>query len=420
MSDTLVKVENVSKKFCRSLKRSLWYGMQDIGAELLGRSHSQNGLAPLRTDEFWAIKELDFELKRGDCLGLIGRNGAGKSTLLKILAGLLKPDHGRITIHGRLGALIELGTGFNPILSGRENVYVNGSILGFSRKEIDRKFDEIVAFSEIEEFIDTPVKNYSSGMKVRLGFAVAVHMDPDVLILDEVLAVGDAGFRMKSYNKMREMMNSAAVIFVSHSMPNISRACNQVLLLERGQEMFAGVDVSTGIQKYLDMFEGESPRIEYNEKAQIERLTIYSRQRPTPINSQVPVFNYLDDLVFEMTLHLDPDVAEFHIMLQITDKDMKIVAQYLTEQFYQGFTNSAPNMMARIVCPEVALADGDYVLTVFVQGNAGHDRPFEILATYRTYWNFKMKGLRYMVYAPVHLKGEVEVMPMPAFSSLPN
>lgn len=410
MSEPLVKVENVSKKFCRSLKRSLWYGVQDIGAELLGRGHSQNEQPPLRPDEFWAVQDVNFELKRGDCLGLIGRNGAGKSTLLKVLAGLLKPDAGRITIHGRLGALIELGTGFNPILSGRENIYVNGPILGFSRQEIDRKFDEIVAFSEIEEFIDTPVKNYSSGMKVRLGFAVAVHLDPDVLILDEVLAVGDAGFRIKSYNKMREMMDHSAVIFVSHSMPNISRACNQVLLLERGQETFAGADVNTGIQKYLDMFEGESPRIEHSEKAQIECLTICSPQRPAPANGQVPVFNYLDDLIFEMTLHLDPDVAEFHIMLQITDKDMKIVAQYLTEQFYQGFANSAPNMMVRIVCPEVTLADGEYVLTVFVHGNAGHDRPFEILATYRTYWNFKMKGLRYMVYAPVHLKGEVEVM----------
>ena len=175
----------------------MWYGVKDMGSELFGRRNSNPDKPELRPDEFWAVQNVSFELNRGDCLGLIGRNGAGKSTLLKMLNGLLKPDTGRIEMHGRIGALIELGTGFNPILSGRENIYINGSLLGFTKAEIDQKFDAIVDFAEIGEFIDMPVQNYSSGMKVRLGFSVAAQMEPDVLLVDEVLAVGDMNFKLK-------------------------------------------------------------------------------------------------------------------------------------------------------------------------------------------------------------------------------
>src|SRR5690606_14679453 len=161
--------------------------------------------------------------RRGECLGLIGHNGAGKSTLLKMINGLIKPDVGAITIKGRVGALIELGAGFDPILTGRENIYINGQILGFTKKEVDRKFDSIVDFSGISQFIDTPVRNYSSGMKVRLGFSVAIHMEPDVLLVDEVLAVGDLAFVIKSLNAMQQLMKKCAVIFVTHSMPLMSR-----------------------------------------------------------------------------------------------------------------------------------------------------------------------------------------------------
>ncbi|MDP3817157.1 ABC transporter ATP-binding protein, partial [Pseudomonas sp.] len=200
MSEALVKVDGVSKKFCRSLKRSLWYGMQDLGSELIGNPHGGGG--DLRKDEFWAIKDVSFELKRGECLGLIGRNGAGKTTLLRMLNGLIKPDQGRIEMRGRVAALIALGAGFNPILTGRENIYVNASVLGLRKREIDEKFEEIVEFAELGEVIDAPVQSYSSGMSVRLGFSIAVRMDPDVLIVDEVLAVGDMGFRSKCYNEI--------------------------------------------------------------------------------------------------------------------------------------------------------------------------------------------------------------------------
>jgi len=251
MSDTLIVVESVSKKFCRSLKRSLWYGMQDLGSELSGHRHGGNG--ELRADEFWAIKDLSFEIKRGECLGLIGHNGAGKTTLLRILTGLIKPDQGRVEMRGRVGALIALGAGFNPILTGRENIYVNGSILGLSKKQIDDSFDDIVEFAELREFIETPVATYSSGMTMRLGFAVASTLNPDVLILDEVFAVGDARFRAKCFNKMHELLEHASVIFVSHNLPQVTRVSTQMLLLDRGRVIASGPDLGNIVSLYHSM-----------------------------------------------------------------------------------------------------------------------------------------------------------------------
>ena len=203
----------------------------------------------LRTDEFWAVKDVSFELRRGECLGLIGHNGAGKTTLLKMLNGLIKPDAGAINIRGRVGALIALGAGFNPILTGRENIFVNASVLGLSKKETSDKIEEIIDFAEIGEFIDMPVQNYSSGMTVRLGFAVATAMNPDVLILDEVLAVGDARFRNKCYNKIGKMHSHAATIFVSHAMDQVAQVCDRVLVMHHGCPCYVG-DVSAGVAMY--------------------------------------------------------------------------------------------------------------------------------------------------------------------------
>lgn len=251
MADTLIKVENVSKKFCRSLKRSLWYGVQDLGSELIGRNNNHK---ELRKGEFWAVKDVSFEVKRGNTLGLIGRNGAGKTTLLRMLNGLIKPDSGRIEVNGRMQALIALGAGFNPILTGRENVYVNASVLGIRKAEIDRRFDEIVSFSGIEEFIDTPVQNYSSGMAVRLGFAVAAHLDPDILLVDEVLAVGDEGFQSKCLNKIGDLKKrGTGIILVSHNMHAISTFANRVVLMNNGmQDLFE--NVPAGIKTYRRLF----------------------------------------------------------------------------------------------------------------------------------------------------------------------
>lgn len=232
MAETLVKVENLSKKFCRNLKRSLWYGIKDIGAELRG---SRRLKSDLRRDEFWALKDVNFEIKQGELIGLIGPNGAGKTTLLKVLSGLIKPDHGRIEIRGKIQALIALGAGFNPILTGRENIYVNGAILGFTKKQLDGMIDEIVDFAEIGEFIDMPVQSYSSGMHVRLGFSVAVNLKPNILIVDEVLAVGDASFKRKARNKMMELLHSGiSVLFVSHNMALVSSITSRCIYLKKG------------------------------------------------------------------------------------------------------------------------------------------------------------------------------------------
>ena len=249
-NEVLVQVEGLSKKFCKSLKKSLKYGLYDLMGNLRGKDTSDD----LRPDEFWALKDINFEVRRGECLGLIGHNGAGKSTLLKILNGLINPDHGKVTMRGRVGALIELGAGFNPIMTGRENIYNNGAVLGFSREEIDTKVEEIIEFAEIREFIDMPVRSYSSGMKVRLGFAVAAQMEPDVLIIDEVLAVGDLGFVLKCFKQIDEILPNTAIIFVSHSMPMVSRICNQIMLLEKGVSKIQGEFVSQAIDSYYTKF----------------------------------------------------------------------------------------------------------------------------------------------------------------------
>lgn len=249
MSDTLIKVDNVSKKFCRSLKKSLWYGMQDLGRELAGRPHGGDG--QLRPDEFWAVKDVSFEVKRGECLGLIGRNGAGKTTLLKMLNGLIKPDAGRIEMRGRVGALIALGAGFNPILTGRENIYVNASVLGLKKSEIDAKFEEIVEFAELGDFIESPVQSYSSGMVVRLGFAIAAKTEPEVLLLDEVLAVGDARFQVKCINRIRELQRSGvATILVSHNMTDIMRYTDTGIYLQDAR-IKAGGTIRDVVNAYL-------------------------------------------------------------------------------------------------------------------------------------------------------------------------
>ena len=188
--------------------------------------------------EFWALRDVSFEVRRGDVVGIIGRNGAGKSTLLKILSRITDPSEGECFIHGRLASLLEVGTGFHPELSGRENVYLNGSILGMSKREIDSKFDEIVAFSEVEKFLDTPVKRYSSGMYVRLAFSVAAHLDPEILVIDEVLAVGDTAFQEKCLGKMNDVARAGrTVLFVSHNMHAVRRLCSRAILLDSGRIM---------------------------------------------------------------------------------------------------------------------------------------------------------------------------------------
>ncbi|MBD2362803.1 ATP-binding cassette domain-containing protein [Anabaena minutissima FACHB-250] len=255
-SDIVLCVKGVSKKFCRDLKQSLMYGVQDITSELLGLREKSD---QLRKKEFWALNNVSFELRRGEALGLVGKNGSGKSTLLRIIAGLIKPDSGCVEVNGRVAPLIALGAGFNPILTGRENIYANMAILGLSKKEIDERFDEVIKFAEIGDAIDAPVQTYSSGMAARLGFASAIHTEPDILLIDEVLAVGDAKFQSKCYQKLNELrQNGSSFILVSHSSHSIATVCDRAIYLQKGEKVLSG-DVTPVLNKYeYDLFQLKS------------------------------------------------------------------------------------------------------------------------------------------------------------------
>lgn len=235
MSNTVIKVENISKKYnlnhivSQDQNDLLITSLKDIGKGILGKKQ--------KAEEFWALNDVSFDVKKGDRVGIIGKNGAGKSTLLKILSRIVTPTTGRVEFEGRMASLLEVGTGFHGDLTGRENIFLNGSILGMSKAEITKKFDEIVDFSEIEKFIDTPVKRYSSGMYVRLAFAVAANLEPEILVVDEVLAVGDSTFQKKCLGKMEEVSQNEGktILFVSHSIETVLRLCNTGILLEAGR-----------------------------------------------------------------------------------------------------------------------------------------------------------------------------------------
>lgn len=260
--DIVLRADHVSKKFCRTLKHVMIYGAKDIASNMVGlSSHSER----LRNGEFWAVDDVSFELRWGETLGLIGPNGSGKSTMLKMINGIFMPDKGSIEIKGRVGALIEVGAGLHPMLTGRENIYVNGAILGMSKKEIDRKFDEIVDFADIGDFIDAPVKHYSSGMHVRLGFAIAAHCEPDILLVDEVLAVGDISFQNKCLNRISELFKSGntTIIFVSHDMNAVRLLCNRCLVLNNGVMMLDGPSAEA-VKNFANMIFGQKKSFNSN------------------------------------------------------------------------------------------------------------------------------------------------------------
>jgi lipopolysaccharide transport system ATP-binding protein len=265
MTHSVIQVENLSKKYVlrhrqgdrqyKTLRDSLSQGARSLISTLDPR-HQRNQRSS--KEEFWALKDVSFEVKQGDKVGIIGRNGAGKSTLLKILSQIVKPTAGRIRVQGRMASLLEVGTGFHPELTGRENIFLNGAILGMGKAEIQRKFDEIVAFAEVDKFLDTPVKRYSSGMYVRLAFAVAAHLEPEILIVDEVLAVGDVQFQNKCIGKMQEVGKAGrTILFVSHNLGTLQTLCSRAVLLNQGTVL---VDDTAGsaVEHYLQLLEKAS------------------------------------------------------------------------------------------------------------------------------------------------------------------
>jgi lipopolysaccharide transport system ATP-binding protein len=337
MSDIIIKAEHVGKSYLIGHQRQQGYtALRDVMAQKAksfakGIKNTFSGKQLIdgnEVEEFWALKDVSFEIKRGDAVGIIGRNGAGKSTLLKVLSRITEPTTGKITLNGRVASLLEVGTGFHPELSGRENIYLNGAILGMSRAEIKTKFDEIVDFSGVEKFLDTPVKRYSSGMYVRLAFSVAAHLEPEILVVDEVLAVGDAEFQKKCLGKMNDVSQKEGrtVLFVSHNMIAIKQLCSSGILMKNGSIVCAS-SVQNTIDEYLksndsiesykvpndpvkptQILELLTEKIEYTYKEDIAvRLTIKNDSNERGVRCNVTFFDMLDQLLFFEMIEVLPN-----------------------------------------------------------------------------------------------------------------
>lgn len=287
MNNPIIEVKNLSKKYTLG-ERQPYYSFRDT---ISGIFHTPFRRERLEKDEFWALKDVSFDVNEGDVVGVIGRNGAGKSTLLKILSQITPPTEGEIILRGRVASLLEIGTGFHPELTGRENIYLNGAILGMKRWEINNKFKEIIDFSEIEKFLDTPVKHYSSGMYTRLAFSVAAHLEPEILLVDEVLAVGDAQFQKKCLGKMSEVSKQGrTVFFVSHNLSAVESLCNKAILLEGGSVVSSG-NTRSIVQKYIETNSVVSSEIIYNKQsskdAYIKKISVMGDINSLSFNKRI-------------------------------------------------------------------------------------------------------------------------------------
>ena len=414
--EVLVKVEGVAKKYCKDLKRSLRYGLQELMSEFFLQQHPTT---MLRRHEFWALQDVNFELTRGEAFGIIGVNGSGKTTLLKIMQGLLKPTKGQVTMKGHVGALISLGAGFQPLLTGRENIYVNASILRVPKRQVDKRLNEILAFAELGDFIDAPIKTYSSGMRGRLGFAIATHLiDPDVLLLDEVLATGDWKFKDKCFRRMEEIVSSGAtVIFVSHLVPKVEKFCNRAMLLHKG--VVKGIGPATEIcQMYYDLPEIEVPP---NPRVRRKKLAKMLKQRDASSTDTPPVelngtpitaidgdsslepeilaiellnhqgniqdeFHTLDTLITRIHCSLFPYPEKIHVTVQLLTPGDELSVSYFSTEFSteefahrsdeNGSQSLAPSdqvqsrseapIKMECTIPELLLREGKYRVSVTI------------------------------------------------------
>lgn len=330
----ILKAENISKQYrlgtvgtgtlSDDLKR-WWYNMRGKEDPFLkvGAINERSSLAI--EDYVWALRDINFEVKQGEVLGIIGKNGAGKSTLLKLLSRVTSPTTGSIRTKGRIATLLEIGTGFHPELTGRENIFMNGAVLGMSRMEIKNKLEEIIAFSGCEKYIDTPVKRYSSGMTVRLGFAVAAHLEPEILVVDEVLAVGDAEFQKKAIGKMNSLSKGEGrtVLFVSHNMASIKSLCSKTIVLENGAVVFEG-DSSEGIDHYLQLNKNSGFVGEYSTHVEaesgIESLQIIDKNEN--IRTE---FSFDEPIYIKSKLHVDEKNLNAHFGFRVIDRNDKII-----------------------------------------------------------------------------------------------
>ncbi len=399
--DCAIRVENLSKQYrigarsgasYRTLREALSEQAASLWSPLERRLRGKNGQALARhqgangSDRFWALKDVSFEVEPGEVVGIIGRNGAGKSTLLKILSRITEPTSGRCKFRGRIGSLLEVGTGFHPELTGRENVYLNGSILGMSRREINRKFDEIVEFAEIEKFLDTPVKRYSSGMYVRLAFGVAAHLNPEILLVDEVLAVGDQKFQKKCLGKMREVARSGrTVLFVSHNTAALESLCERCILIHQGQVKADGDTRSILARYYEDDQDRTSGRRDLTEH--------HGRTRNSkPIMSQVTLSDGSQSPISQirmgssLSIHVDFDVRESPIepVLGVVIKtDLGTPLFGVNNLFIPGFQFGKVQGSATISChfEDLPLMPGTYLVDLYFTsyGLGYNDRNLDVV-----------------------------------------
>ncbi|MFN4243196.1 MAG: polysaccharide ABC transporter ATP-binding protein [Tepidisphaerales bacterium] len=359
MSETVISVEGLSKRYLLGAAEKAGSFREAVGNLLVSPWRRLRRLAVGGgSEEFWALRDVSFEVKRGEVVGVIGRNGAGKSTLLKVLSRITPPTAGRIRLKGRVASLLEVGTGFHPELTGRENIYLNGAILGMSTAEIRRKFDEIVAFSEVERFLDTPVKRYSSGMYVRLAFAVAAHLEPEILIVDEVLAVGDAAFQKKCLGKMKEVSTGEGrtVLFVSHNMAAVQSLCSKGILLSGGHLKLSG-----SIPEVVSVYLSEHPRGERSTKNAectiVEVRATEQHRRHLFVDRQSPI-------AFEVLVESKVRKSGIFVGINISTHDDTRVAT-----LWSGFTMGPLALRAGVtlLCchlKSVDLVPGDYKIDV--------------------------------------------------------
>ncbi|MCL4499417.1 MAG: polysaccharide ABC transporter ATP-binding protein [Chloroflexi bacterium] len=373
MSDTIVQVNDVAKKFSQQLRHVMKYGMIDISRNVVGLSSRPE---TLRDGEFWAVDGVSFELKRGESLGLIGLNGSGKSTLLKMLNGIYMPDKGSIGVRGRVGALIEVGAGFHPMLTGRENIYVNGSIMGMTKREITEKFEEIVDFADIGEFIDLPVKHYSSGMFVRLGFASAIYTNPDLLLVDEVLAVGDLNFQAKCYGAIEKLRKGGTtVILVSHNPQMVMDVCEKALLLSHGKLLSRGTAWDT-LQEYYRMI-AVTPVKSENESNGDEILSVHDIEMVDGSRTPTAKIGADNPVTFVTELSAARPVDDVFVNFVIETYDRRTCVHVRLDKETGLVDLSEGRHRLEVAFPNLMLAPGVYkfyfrFLSVGTEENAAH------------------------------------------------
>ncbi|BAZ24803.1 ABC transporter-related protein [Kalymmatonema gypsitolerans NIES-4073] len=375
MSDTVIRVENLGKKYIishqqenagryryKSLRDVIGSGAQSLIKGLMKPSGKK--MPNPSREEFWALKDVSFEISHGEAIGVIGRNGAGKSTLLKVLSRITEPTKGRIEIEGRVASLLEVGTGFHPELTGRENIYLNGSVLGMSRAEIKKKFDEIVDFAEVEKFLDTAVKRYSSGMYVRLAFAVAAHLEPEILIVDEVLAVGDSAFQKKCLGKMGDVATKEGrtVLFVSHSMQAIAQLTKRCILLSKGKVQFDG-DTSKAVQLYLA---GQTEKTEAKTayQASENKTGNYLAWAKVHTSEGQGIHCWGKPITFEFALHIEKPHESLSFSFQIVNALQQPIGIFW---FFSDapFRHEPGTHIFRCEIPKLRLYMGSYTLTTW-------------------------------------------------------